>query len=59
LTLAQTLSTMGVKRYALQMFRPDGCNDAALNAARVAGYPGERVVAQLTALFPEFTLREA
>ncbi len=55
--LAQTLSAMNVKQYALQIFRTNGCNDNGLNAASLAGYPGNDVVTQVEALFPTFTLR--
>jgi len=57
--LAQALSAMRVKRYALQVFRPQGCDDDRLNAASTAGYPGDLVVEKIKALFPEFILRRA
>jgi len=57
LSLARTLAGMKVKRYALQLFRSQGCNDNGLNAAAMAGYPGERLIREVSALFPDFTLR--
>lgn len=59
LRLARRLSEANVKRYALQVFRPHGCDDGALNAASLVGYPKEAVVAEIGALFPRFTLRRA
>lgn len=55
--LAQTLSGMGATSYALQIFRAQGCNSPALNAARVTGYPSDSLVRRVAALFPRFTLR--
>jgi pyruvate formate lyase activating enzyme len=57
LSVARTLSGMNVKRYALQVFRTQGCNDDRLNAASTTGYPSPDLVARVQALFPEFTLR--
>jgi len=59
LSLANTLSRMGVQDYALQVFRPQGCRDAGLNATATSGYPGGEVVSRIAALFPRFTLRQA
>lgn len=59
LALARTLAGSGVQDYALQVFRSTGCNDAALNAATVAAYPGQQLQSQLAALFPRFTMRRA
>ncbi|GLU33675.1 anaerobic ribonucleoside-triphosphate reductase activating protein [Trinickia caryophylli] len=57
LRLAGTLADMGVKRYALQIFRKEGCRDDALNAALTRGYPSEALVAAVGRRFPEFTVR--
>lgn len=57
--LAHHLAEMGVQDYALQVFRPQGCNDSALNNAGLAGYPDPELVARLENLFPHFTLRKA
>lgn len=57
LHLARELSAMNVKHYALQVFRTQGCADDVLNAASLAGYPRDDVIAQVSALFPRFTLR--
>jgi anaerobic ribonucleoside-triphosphate reductase activating protein len=59
LTLAHSLSAMGVRNYALQRFRSTGCADEHLTASNSAGYPGAELVAQVSALFTEFTLRDA
>ena len=59
LTLAARLSAMGVKRYALQQFRAIGCATADLQRPTPADYPGAQVLAQVSALFPEFTLRDS
>lgn len=55
--LAQTLARLQVKNYALQVFREQGCSDAALNASMEHGYPSPKVIAQVSNLFPVFTLR--
>lgn len=59
LSLGQRLSAMGVTRYALQVFRPQGCTDEALSSAAIGAYPGEALVERLTGLFPKFVLRRA
>ncbi len=56
LALAQTLSAMGVRHYAVQVFRRTGCMDESLQAAS-AGYPGADLLARVSALFETFTLR--
>jgi pyruvate formate lyase activating enzyme len=55
--LAVTLAGMGVKNYALQVFRPTGCNNQMLNAVATAGYPSQSLVRKIEMLFPTFTLR--
>lgn len=55
--LVRTLAAMGVKKYVMQVFRKQGCEDDALNSASVAGYPGESLVAQARASFPAFDVR--
>jgi pyruvate-formate lyase-activating enzyme len=55
--LAATLHGMGVRNYALQLFRPQGCRNKPLKAAALAGYPRADVLQQLGALFPRFTVR--
>lgn len=59
LSLGRRLNAMGVVRYALQVFRPQGCADEALNETTIGAYPGEALVEHLTELFPEFILRRA
>lgn len=56
LQLAQTLSGMGVRQYALQLFRATGCADPSLPS--VAGdFPGADLLERIAALFTTFTLR--
>jgi pyruvate formate lyase activating enzyme len=57
LDLAERLAMMGVRNYALQVFRSQGCKDEQLNAASTAGYPSQKLVQRLEAMFPAFTLR--
>ncbi len=57
LSLAQTLSAMGVRNYALQQFRSTGCTDTNLCNGASTGVPDAQLLAQLRALFPAFTLR--
>jgi anaerobic ribonucleoside-triphosphate reductase activating protein len=58
LELATTLSGMGVRNYALQLFRPTGCADPGLSLARVSG-PAAATLDAIGALFPTFTLRRS
>lgn len=55
LHLAQSLATMGVQRYALQLFRQQGCENATL--APVSAYPDPDVITQIAAMFERFTIR--
>ncbi len=57
--LGATLSGLGVRNYALQLFRAQGCADGALNAVATAGYPGQPTLDALGAMFGRFTLRRA
>lgn len=59
LALASRLSQLGVKRYALQKFRTIGCANEDLNQMTNPDFPSARLVAQVRALFPEFTLRDS
>jgi pyruvate formate lyase activating enzyme len=59
LELAQALAALQVQNYALQVFRAQGCNDAALNVASMLNYPAEGLVQRVSAMFPKFTLRPA
>jgi len=56
LELATTLSGMGVRHYAVQLFRPTGCADAAL-ALACSGVPAAATLDAIGALFPTFTVR--
>ncbi len=57
LALAQTLSEMGVRNYALQQFRATGCADAGLRDVSPANFAGTDLLARLAALFETFTFR--
>ncbi|WP_345798353.1 anaerobic ribonucleoside-triphosphate reductase activating protein [Castellaniella sp. MT123] len=59
LALGQTLAQYGVRRYAVQVFRPQGCADEALNAhgQSLRDWPCAAVSDALAALFPSFELR--
>lgn len=61
LELGQALAARGVRRYAVQVFRPRGCNDAALNASgrHLGDWPGAAISNALGALFPVFTVRRS
>lgn len=54
-----TLAGMGVKNYALQTFRAQGCRSKELKATAVAGYPSEGLLQRLSGLFPNFSHRVA
>lgn len=59
LALGRTLAQHGVRRYAVQVFRPLGCADATLNAhgQSLRDWPGTAVSDALAGLFPSFELR--
>lgn len=57
--LAISLSGMGVKNYALQVFRPTGCRDNSLEKITHANYPDEATFKKITPLFPSFLIRAA
>ncbi|HAT32781.1 MAG TPA: anaerobic ribonucleoside-triphosphate reductase activating protein [Janthinobacterium sp.] len=59
LNLAATLAGIGVDNYALQIFRPQGCADGALNAIATAGYPSAAALRDIGAMFGRFTLRRS
>jgi len=59
LDIARTLAGMGVKNYALQTFRAQGCRTKELKATAVAGYPSEGVVQQVAGMFEKFSYRPA
>lgn len=58
LELATTMSGMGVRNYALQLFRPNGCTDAGLSLAPNSA-PATATLDAIGALFPAFTLRRS
>lgn len=58
-SLAQSLSSMGVRRYALQLFRAQGCVDDALIGGADSAYPDPRLIKAIAGLFPSFELRGA
>lgn len=59
LSVGENLATMGVKNYAVQVFRAQGCEDPALKQAMQSNYPSPDVLAKLNALFPNFILRKS
>ncbi len=59
LALASSLSQMGVKRYVLQKFRAIGCANEELAQLSKTDFPCAGLVAKVSALFPEFTLRDS
>jgi anaerobic ribonucleoside-triphosphate reductase activating protein len=54
--LAKTLADMGVTNYVLQEFRATGCDNEALVAAAIAGYPGEDTLTKIAPMFPRFAI---
>lgn len=61
LDLGCLLAGLGVRHYAVQIFRTQGCTDETLNAhgQSLGDWPGAAVSSALAALFPSFTLRRA
>lgn len=59
LALAHSLRAMGLRHYALQVFRPTGCADDRLNAMSTVSFPSAGLVARMSALFESFSLRPA
>ncbi|WP_269494950.1 anaerobic ribonucleoside-triphosphate reductase activating protein [Castellaniella sp. S9] len=61
LALGRELAGLGVRRYALQIFRPQGCADEALNARgqSLRDWPGVSICTALRDLFATFTLRRS
>lgn len=57
--VARTLSDMGVRNYALQTFRAQGCRTKELKATAVAGYPSEGLVQEVSGMFERFSYRPA
>lgn len=56
LALAETLSGMGVKEYALQMFRKQGCSNETL-AAVSSDFPGKELTGRIAGMFQRFAIR--
>ncbi|BCL76725.1 anaerobic ribonucleoside-triphosphate reductase activating protein [Jeongeupia sp. HS-3] len=58
LALADTLAGLGVQDYALQRYRPQGCESALLGSNPLpAGYPSASTCAAIAARFASFTVR--
>ncbi len=55
--LARELSELGVRHYALQRFRPQGCADPQLRETAEPDFPPRDLCRRIGALFPSFTLR--
>jgi anaerobic ribonucleoside-triphosphate reductase activating protein len=56
--LGNTLAQTGVKNYVLQIYRSQGCDNPLLQGSTV-GYPGEGLLARLSAMFPHFSVRRS
>ncbi|AVR97053.1 anaerobic ribonucleoside-triphosphate reductase activating protein [Pseudoduganella armeniaca] len=59
LRMADELRALGVARYVIQQFRPQGCADAGLRLATGVAYPAEETLDGVRARFPAFLLRRA
>lgn len=59
LRMADELCALGVERYVIQQFRPQGCSDAALRLATGIPYPAEETLAGVRRRFPMLLLRRA
>ena len=57
--LAATLAHAGVRHYALQMFRAQGCASAALVHSAAQGHLSDAAQGRIAARFDSFTLRLA
>ena len=57
--LAQSLATLGVRNYALQEFRPQGCANADLAAAGASFHLEPALAATLAPLFTSFCVRHS
>jgi pyruvate-formate lyase-activating enzyme len=57
IALGRQLQQLGVRNYALQLFRSDGCQSDALRHALPADYPGANCEAALAPLFRSFQVR--
>lgn len=59
-TLAEDLHGMGVRNYALQMFRPQGCRDKGLrNSGNGNAESLQPLLDRMAGLFPSFSFRPA
>lgn len=59
LALGQILHAMGVRKYAMQVFRRTGCQDQLLNVTSTAAYPSAGLIAEFSTMFDDFVLRRA
>jgi pyruvate formate lyase activating enzyme len=57
--LAHALADLGVRRYVLQEFRPQGCANHNLRVTSVRGFLDDELCRRLGTLFAEFTVRRA
>lgn len=58
-TLARSLAQLGVRHYALQEFRPQGCANAQLAASATAPYLNDAALGAIAPLFESFCIRRA
>lgn len=59
LDMAKVLAGMGVKNYALQSFRAQGCKTKELKGTATAGYPSTELVQEVAEMFESFSYRPA
>lgn len=55
--MARELAELGVQRWVLQEFRPQGCADAVLCAQASTGFPDDALIPEVGPLFPHFSIR--
>lgn len=57
LAMAHELAELGVQRWVLQEFRPQGCADAALCTRAAPGFPDDALGREIGTLFQHFSIR--
>ena len=58
-SLAHELAGMGARNFVLQEFRQEGCADESLNAQSARGYLHPELLAEIGALFENFSVRRS
>ncbi|QGZ38001.1 anaerobic ribonucleoside-triphosphate reductase activating protein [Pseudoduganella flava] len=59
LTMADELSALGVRRWVVQQFRPQGCGDGKLRLATGTPYPTDELLAEIRTRFDDVLVRRA